>query len=326
MSIRLAQTGDQDFDIAQLPSSAGRWLVDVRSSQDGHWVAWLGEGGEWLGAARVVRAESSAFAELARLSPARLDQSIALEAVWLSRDADAAELLPGLLYAALRTGRIWARTAVVSYLENLDTPVGQTAHLETLRRAPRVSVGGKEMEPVAQLLEVGLHHAAQACSPATWAVIQPTLVDEVLATLKGWFPKVFEGAWAQSILNGTLSRERSISTASRTCTTTSARRRGTSRRAIAHSDDRRLRNHFIEHLKGEINHELHIERDIRQLGVDPDYVIHHSVASTATKEFQAIQEATIGFYQDSVILMACPLAAEGVTAQINEHFLEVSAG
>lgn len=177
------------------------------------------------------------------------------------------------------------------------------------------------MEPVAQLLEVALHHTAQACSPATWTVIQPTLVDEVLATLKGWFPKVFEGAWAQSILNGTLSREQYLYCLQNMhhYVRQTTRHLG---RAIAHSADRRLRSHFIEHLKGEINHELHIERDIRHLGVDPDYVIRHSVASMATKEFQAIQEATIGFYEDPVILMACPLAAEGITAQINEHFVK----
>ncbi len=31
-------------------------------------------------------------------------------------------------------------------------------------------------------------------------------------------------------------------------------------------------------------------------------------------EFQAIQEATIGYHQDPVLMMANPLAAEGVTA------------
>lgn len=321
MSIRLAQTGDQDFDVAQLPSSAGRWLVDVRSSQDGHWVAWLGEKGEWLAAARVARAESSAFAELSGLAPARLDQSIALEAVWLAREADGAELLPGLLYAALRTGRVWARNAVVSYLENLDTLVGQTAHLETLRRAPRVTAGGKEMEPVAQLLEVALHHTAQACSPATWTVIQPTLVREVTDYIKLWLQRFGRGAWATSIRNGTISREQYVASLQNLHHYVRQTTRHIAR-SISHSDDRRLRNHYIEHLKGEINHELTIERDLKQLGIDPDYVIHDSIPSTSTREFQAIQEATIGYHQDPVLMMANPLAAEGVTAHITPDFIE----
>lgn len=324
MSIKLVHSGDKGFNPGQIPAGSGRWLVDLRSSQPGHWVAWLDDKGECLAAAQVIRAEESAFHELSKLPTARLDQSIALEAVWLGAGNEAADLLPALLYTALRVGRVWGRLSVVAYAENAETPVTQIARLAPLSRATAVSVKGKELSPVAQLLEVSLHHAASRCSPAVWASVQPTLADEVVDTVQHWIPQFWSGPWVQSILNGTISREQYLA-----CLKNMHRYvRQTTRhlaRAIAHSEDRRLRNHFIEHLKGEINHELSIERDLKQLGVDPEYVIEHSVPSTATREFMAVQESAIGFYQDPVILMACPLAAEGVTAHIDDHFLDILA-
>jgi len=320
MSVKLAQSGEDNFDLAALPGGSGRWLVNLRSDTSGHWVAWQDEGA-WLAAARVARAEKSAFAELSTLPSARLDQSIALEAVWLSDRAEAADLLPGLLYSALRVGRIWGRHSVVAYLAGADVPIAKHMRLAPLQRAPRATVAGVELSPAAQRLEVSLHYTASECRPETWSTIQPTLVDEVLATLHMWFPRMLGGSWAKAILNGTLSREQYIYCLQNMhhYVRQTTRHLG---RAVACSADRKLRSHYIEHLKGEINHELHIERDLRQLGVDPEYVIHHSVASLATKEFQAIQETTIGFYQDPVCLMACPMVAEGITAHIDQRFID----
>jgi hypothetical protein len=90
---------------------------------------------------------------------------------------------------------------------------------------------------------------------------------------------------------------------------------------VALAPTRELRRHFIDHLNGEINHELSIENDLRHLGVDPDYVLHHRVPDPATKSFMAIQETTIAYYQEPMLLMACPLVAEGITANMPSAFV-----
>lgn len=93
-------------------------------------------------------------------------------------------------------------------------------------------------------------------------------------------------------------------------------------RAIALSNDQALRDHYIYHLKGEINHEKIIERDLEFLQEDVEYLKHYRQPGYETKAFLVVQESTLAFYQDPVLFLACPLAAEGVAAYITQDFLE----
>lgn len=178
---------------------------------------------------------------------------------------------------------------------------------------------GVTLTASAQMLDVAIHGAAAACSELGWADVQPNLAREAVATVQHWVASFFEGSWARSIFEQTMTREQYVQSLSNIHHYV---RQTTSHlgRAVANAPDSRLRRHFIDHLNGEVNHEVMIERDLRHLGVDPDYVMHHRVPNAATRSFMAIQEAAIEFHRDPVLLMACPLVAEGVTASLPADF------
>src|SRR5690606_17039296 len=92
-------------------------------------------------------------------------------------------------------------------------------------------------------------------------------------------------------------------------------------RAVAYSTTTELRTHYIQHLNGEVNHELIIERDLTHLQEDVAYVRDFMAPNGPTQEFMAIQESLIGYHHDPVLMMASPLAAEGVSAHLDEAFV-----
>jgi hypothetical protein len=92
--------------------------------------------------------------------------------------------------------------------------------------------------------------------------------------------------------------------------------------AVGSSHARRLRDHFLAHLSGEINHELIIERDLAHLGADVGYVLDGMVPTPGTRHFMAVQESLIGMHGDPRAFMASPLAAEGVASHLTPDFLQ----
>ena len=94
-------------------------------------------------------------------------------------------------------------------------------------------------------------------------------------------------------------------------------------RAVSLSDDPELRSHFLNHLSGEVNHEVILETDLAALGpdVDVDYVVHSMVPNLATQELMVVQESLIGFHEDPVLFMAAPFAA-GFAANVTTEFIK----
>ncbi|MDD9970116.1 MAG: hypothetical protein OXR73_28000 [Myxococcales bacterium] len=97
-------------------------------------------------------------------------------------------------------------------------------------------------------------------------------------------------------------------------------------RAVAHAHDLGVRNTFLDFLKQEINHELWLESDLAYLGEDVGFVTGQMVPCVATQEFMAIQESMSAFYQDPILLLASPLAAEGLGAHLDQRFVSSLLG
>ncbi len=75
-------------------------------------------------------------------------------------------------------------------------------------------------------------------------------------------------------------------------------------------------------MKGEINHELIIERDLANLGEDVKYVARFHQPTPATMAFMCIQESIVGFQRDPVLFLACPIAAEGFAAYVHQDVFD----
>jgi hypothetical protein len=282
-------------------------------------VVYAGQGNDWLAHGTVSRAERGALPALTGLLAEDLTNSVALTNVYVN-EARRSEVLPVLLYLLLRRARIWERTSVMSYIESerLGGPDDVLAWqrleaLPPLASTPRLAV--------AQRLDIAIHKAFGAAGPKERIFLQQQFfVPEVVETLGLHLERFFSNAFFKAVYSSTLSREQYVYTMSNLHQFV----RWTTRlvaRAVAYSHDEDLRNHYLGHLSGEINHEKIIERDLTNLGADVAYVVKDMVPNVSNQEFMVMQESVIGFHQDPVLFLAAPFAAEGIAARLDQKFI-----
>jgi hypothetical protein len=305
---------------SQFLPNGGHWLCGSAADARGEIFTWE-VGGEIQSMVWATRGPQSRFAKITQLSDAALDRSLAIEAAWVRGDGIGIDLgLQPALYRALQQGRIWNCNSVVAHVANLDGVLAQALHLTRLQAAPEYR-GGQANLAAVQMLDWAIFNVAKACSAGEWLVLRKGLVPEAMATVRAWANEsFFKGSWTQAILRKTMTREQYVQSLSNMHQHV---RQTTPHlgRAIGCAGDLELRRHLISHLNGEINHEVSLENDLRHLGEDPEYTMHHRMPNSATKVFMAVQEAAIAFYQDPVLFMASPLAAEGLSAHIPPEFL-----
>ena len=206
------------------------------------------------------------------------------------------------------------------FLGESDLNPARRLGLKPLRHIKPIKQDGIELSAYAQALDYAMFYAFEACRDEVLVLVQDDITNEVVRTVEYWLDEFFKRPWARAIFERKLAREQYVATLSNLhCFV-----RYTTRllgRAIALSDDQSLRDHYIYHLKGEINHEKIIERDLKYMGEDVDFVVNHKQPNYETKAFLAVQESTTAFYQDPVLFLACPIAAEGVAAYATKEFL-----
>jgi hypothetical protein len=152
--------------------------------------------------------------------------------------------------------------------------------------------------------------------------LDPTLFgDEVVETFERWLLDLYGRGFFKAVSDGTLTKPQYVYTISNMHQFV----RWTTRllgHAVAHSHERGLRNHFLAHLQGEVNHEIIIERDLAHLGEDVAFVVDRMAASPGTRQFMAVQESLAGLHHDLILFLASPLAAEGIASHLTPAFLE----
>ncbi len=279
--------------------------------------AGAGEEQRCLAAVSVLPAEASVLRGFSGIPEPDLRRAAFLTNLRVDRacQQDPA-LLAALLYVALRRARAEGRRTVAAYVPDPSSPV---ARLLDLRALPRP--GSARATLAAQRLDVAMHLAHDAATRGALPFDPSFLMDEVTEALERWVIGLWDASWFRAIYDGTLTREQYAYSLAQMHQYV----RWTTRilaRCVAFSHDRDLRNHFLDHLRGEINHEVIIERDLAHLGEDIEFTVRHMVPNLPTGLFMAVQESVIGFHHDPVLLMASPLAAEGVTAHLDDHFLE----
>ncbi len=272
-----------------------------------------------LAIAWITPAENSILKNFSGLPLSMFDRTILLQAVWVSPEAKG--WAPALLYLALRRGRIWKDRQVVILADHHQAANFSLLRMQPVENIAAITLAGKQQIVYAQHLHYALHLCYQYCLGEQQQLINAEFSTEIIDTVQNFLRQFFSNKFSQAIFSGSLTKPQYI----QCLFNTHSYVRYTTRliaRSIAFSDNFELRNHYIEHLKGEINHEKIIERDLKHLGADVDYLTKYYVPNLATKEFMITQESTIGFYQNPVLMLACPLAAEGITAVITKEFLE----
>lgn len=302
-------------------SSVAGWLGG-RGGPGAVRISILADGGaRCLGSAVVERAEESRFGEISRLSAADLSKSITISNVVLDAERGG-DIMPALLYLALRRGRIWERSTVAAYITESGRQHARFAGLEPLAKIP-AHVQGESAPYIAvgQRIDLAIYGAYRAASSEMQAFLRAYFVPEAVETFEQWLGPFLKSSWFEAVYQGTLTREQYIYTLSNVHQFV----RFTTRiigRAVAYSTDRTLRNHWLNHLEGEINHEIIAEKDLEALGADVDFVVNAMVPNVSTQQFMVAQESMIGFNHDPVLLMGAPFVAEGYSGRLDGRLLE----
>ena len=216
------------------------------------------------------------------------------------------------LYDALRRCRIEGYTEVFAARE------GNGAVFQMMDLRP-VEDGTHR---VAQRLDIAISRTAAAIARQPGAQLDSRyLAGEVEEHLRAFFARIYASRWFRAVYDRNITRGQYIYTLSNMHQFV----RFTTRilgRCVAHAGDSSLRLHFIKHLSEEVNHEQIIERDLAAMGEDVEYVKHHMAPNLATRQFMAAQESSIAFHRDPILLMAAPLAAEGISGHLDQEFLD----
>jgi hypothetical protein len=226
------------------------------------------------------------------------------------------QLLPALLYAVGRRARINGAMTLVAPVRDLGA---RDTALLGLRATPHPRAGDHVL--AAQRIDLWMHNSWAAMTESETTPVFQLLAAEVEETIKRWVEGGSEWSFFKALREQRLSREQYVYALSNMYQFV----RQTTRligRAIGASADPDLRKHWISHLVGEVNHEVLIERDLKHMGEDVDYVVRHMAPNARTREFMAIQESLIAYYNDPILLMASPLAAEAVTAHLDQRFAD----
>jgi hypothetical protein len=300
--LRLTET-DLEIDLT---------LRDAAHNSAGTRIELSSSEGRVLASATVLRAERAAAARDWGVPGAMLRTSAVVTDLRVE-DASGPQLA-ALLYAAARRARILDRVNIL--LVQAD-PLTQPA-TAILRLAP---CSEQLTAIVTQRVDLAAHYADTALEAAGQPVAPKLRAQEVAETARRWLSNGREWGLFRAVHARTLTRRQYVYALSNIYQFV----RHTTRilaRCIAHSDTTEMRSHFIHHLNGEVNHELIIEHDLKNMGEDVGYVCKNMAPNGPTQEFMAIQEALIGYYADPVQLMASPMAAEGVTAHLDQAFVD----
>jgi hypothetical protein len=301
-----------EFLASQSPSGARGFDVAVVEQASGRTVAF----------ATVLHAQGSEFQQRTRLPSSALERSAWLTRVHVAPDAPAGTQSV-LLYAALRQARGFGAITAAFLVADDQTPTTTRYGLTPLLNVPRLDVPGTgAFRAKAQRLDLLLHRTAEEAAAAGQPLEPSFLVAEIRDTIETLFlDRMQQTRFFQTVEAGTLTREQYVYM----LTQLHQFVRYTTRllgRCVALSDESALRNHFIHHLTGEINHEVIIEKDLEAMGEDAQYVKLFAQPNLATRQFMCTQESAIGFYADPVLMLAAPLAAEGVSGHLDGRVVE----
>lgn len=227
-----------------------------------------------------------------------------------------AALFPTLMYCAGRRARIGGAGTIITGVSDVAS---EAARMLGLSPVPKDGPSGLIL--AAQRMDIFMHRAFAASQRADIAIDSQLFADEVAETIRAWVDHAPQWTFFQALRERRLAREQYVYVLSNLYQFV----RHTTRligRAISHCADPDLRKHWIGHLNGEVNHEVIIERDLAHLGEDVEFVKKHMPPNSRTQEFMAIQESMISYYEDPVLFMASPLAAEAITAHLDQRFVD----
>jgi GNAT superfamily N-acetyltransferase len=286
----------------------------------------LYQDGSLAGAALGLIAEESSFPSRIGVSPEQVRGMYYATRLMVAPEYRGAGFSALLVYALSREARILECNKLVALLSQDDKVASGISRAEPISGVPPIKyIGHEGRELELRAVQAQVNYALYSC----WKSMRPSvrefvadrlLVDEVIRTVLRLTALFYENPWFQRVTARTLTRGQYVDFLANNHQFV----RWTTRilaRAVGITADRELRNHYLHHLAGEIDHELQIEEDLAYLGADVDYVREGMSPSVDFGHFMGVQEGIVGFRADPHLLLAVPIAIESLTAHLPDRFL-----
>jgi hypothetical protein len=292
------------YNLSYLPLSESEFseleLIEQTQADGLHLVLRNARTSSILGSVHLTEAAGSAA--LAELSDAELAPAMFAVRFAVMPGPEARDVSSLLVYAALRHARMSGKQALIA-----PRAIGAP-----MARAPGFFVAD---------VQEGAYHVFESLGDEAqeW-VAKHLLTQEIEETVKARCREFFDNAFFRAVREGTITRQQYI----RSVANNHQFVRWTTRllgRIVGVTSDRVLRRSYIEHMGGEIDHELLLENDLEHLGADVEWVKHGMAPNIDIQQFMCVQESMSAFHQDPVLFLAVPFAIEGITAFMGQEFM-----
>ncbi len=264
-----------------------------------------------IGSVQTIVAEESGFPEQSGIPNKDLTHCLFVSRFEVGPGPHEADVRLLLLYVALRRGRMNDRKMMIACFDS-GSPELQLASFQSIPRASRAYT--VEIQRAAYQVFEALSDEAQG-----W-VAENLLTQELETTVKRRCAAFYNNAFCRSVFEGRMTKNQYVESVANNHQFV----RWTTRllgRIIGLTGDRVLRRSYIEHLSGEIDHDLQLEKDLRHLGADVEWVRTGMVPNVHIQQFMCVQESLNAFHQDPLLFLAVPFSIEGITAFLGKDFM-----
>ena len=277
-----------------------------------------------IGAALGLRADQSSFPARSGISPEELTGVYYATRLMVAPEYRGRGLSTLLVYALFREARILDCRKVVAFMGQDDAVAARVTRAEPLRgMTPKSYTGHRGREVILRAVQADVNYALHQ----TWRSLRDDLrrfaahfllADEVIRTVLRLTAMFYENPWFNRVSARTLTRGQYVDFLANNHQFV----RWTTRilaRVAGLAADEELRNHYLHHLAGEMDHEKLIENDLAYLGADVVYVREYMSPCLDIGHFMGVQESIVGFRADPYLLLAVPIAIESLTAHLSAH-------
>ncbi len=286
----------------------------------------LKESGDVVGATHVMCAEDSDFPEHVALGSTDLQRCAYSSRTALHRHYRNRGHLSLLMYLANRWARMQGREFFLGFLEEGEPPVKRLLHGEIVDGAKTRWYQGPKGEQYPlhaciQSVDASCYYAYHGMPRSLQDWVRKSLyADELLELWGRRLQEYYQHPFFAAVHAGRLTKHQYIASLANMYQYV----KWTTRllgHAIAISDQKGLRGQYIEHLRGEVDHEEMLIRDLAELGFDTEYLRLGHAPSPAIFSFMSIQQSLVGFERDPALFLMVPLVAEGLSANLTKEFL-----
>lgn len=278
-----------------------------------------------IGSISGVNAEQSKLSERSGIPNTALKNTLYLSRGMVVPQFRGRNIFYLMLYLCAQQATYRERGNIVIYKHSQDSALDKVLNFQIMENLKPLEFSGKgnayTLTPIYCATDYLRYGCWRHLNSNLQGFVKQFFAEEIRQIVLKLTDRFYENPWIQAVYKGTLTRNQYIDSLANNYQFV----RWTTRllaRVVGITDNEELRNHYLDHLQGEINHEKIVERDLLAMGADLDFVKNNKLPNININKFMCVQESMAAFYNDPVLFLAVPLSIESVTAHLSDEFLK----